>query len=371
MVKKFAQNEIFPSSLSRDSNEFFDRNIFKKLGELGILGITIPSDYGGCDMDTLSSVIVHEELGATDPSIALSYLAHSVLCVNNISANCNTEQKKRFLPSLCSGEHIGSMALSESDAGSDVLSMKTVAEKVPNGYIINGNKMWITNGVIDNDKLPSDVVYLYCKIKNDTKIATFLVDKDVMVGQKIKHKLGMRGSPTSELIFDNCFVPDNNVVSLKSSIKNMMRNLQIERITLGAISLGIARYSLNKMISYSNERKTFGKYIHNYGQIQQHIADSYSEFMACKSYMYNIAYNFNVDDYNARIDTDGIKLITSKVAKTIADRAIQVLGGNGYIGEYHVERFWRDAKLLEIGGGTNEILQKNMVKDFIKCQTIL
>jgi isovaleryl-CoA dehydrogenase len=234
--------------------------------------------------------------------------------------------------------------------------------------------MWITNGIIDDNNTPCDIVYLYAKMKNKNVISTFLIEKNApgfYSGQKIKNKLGMRGSPTAEIIFDNCIISKENIVSEHSSVKNMMRNLQVERLALAAISIGIAKHSLDIMIKYANERKAFGKIINNFGQIQQYIADSYSEYMACKTYLYNIAYKINISNYNLRIECDSIKLIAAKMAKNVSDKAIQILGGNGYIGEFNIERFWRDAKLIEIGGGTNEILQKNITKDLSKFNKVL
>jgi isovaleryl-CoA dehydrogenase len=187
-----------------------------------------------------------------------------------------------------------------------------------------------------------------------------------MLGKKISNKLGMRSSSTAELVFDDCILSEDNIVSRGSSIRNMMRNLQIERLALAAIGLGIAKFSLNTMIKYSRHRKTFSNFLHNYGQIQRFIANSYSEYMACKSYLYTTAQEMKKDDFNFRIDSDSIKLVCAKLSKKVSDYAIQTLGGYGYIAEYHVERFWRDAKLLEIGGGTNEILQKNITRDLIK-----
>jgi len=366
IVKKFSKDILFPDAIERDKNETFNKEIFKKIGKLGILGITVPEVYGGIGMDCVSTIIAHEEMAYFDPSIALSYLAHSILCVNNIIFNCNEEQKKKYLPKLCSGEHIGAMAISETEAGSDVFSMKTYIKEEETKFNINGTKMWITNGIIDQ-KNTCDILYLYAK--NENKVSTFIIEGGTpgfSVGQKIKNKLGMRGSPTAEIILDNCKIPKINQVSHKSSIKDMMRNLQIERLTLAAISIGIAKHVLDIMIRYSDERRTFNKEINKFGQIQRYISNSYANYMACKTYLYNIAYKINLNDYNLRIDCDSIKLIAAKMAKNVSDLAIQTLGGNGYIGEYHVERFWRDAKLIEIGGGTNEILEKNICKDLIK-----
>jgi len=200
-------------------------------------------------------------------------------------------------------------------------------------------------------------------------ISSFVIENTCpgfYVGQKISNKLGMRASSTAELVFDDCVLSEDNIVSEGSSIRNMMRNLQIERLALAAIGLGIAKFSLNTMIKYSRHRKTFSNFLHNYGQIQRFIANSYSEYMACKSYLYATAKEMKKDDFNFRVDSDSIKLVCAKLSKKVSDYAIQTLGGYGYIAEYHVERFWRDAKLLEIGGGTNEILQKNITRDLVK-----
>jgi len=374
VVRKFTVEEILPNATKNNRDEVFDKNIFEKMGKLGLLGITVDEKYGGSGMDAVSAVIAHEEIAAHDPAIALSYLAHSILCVNNIAVNANEKQKKKILPDLCNGKNIGAMGLSETIAGTDIFSMKTNAKKKGNSYIINGSKMWITNGVIDNNKRTCDILYLYARSGEKKLISTFFIEKNTpgfYVGQHIKNKLGMRSSPTSELIFNECHIPIDNIIGKEGdSIKNMMRNLQLERITLAAISLGIAKNCIYIMHKYAKERIAFGKSIINFGQIQQYIADSYSEYMACKTYVYNIANNINMNTYDARIDSDSVKLISSKMGKKVADNAIQVLGGNGYIDEYIVERLWRDSKLLEIGGGTNEALQKNIVKDLAKFENL-
>lgn len=372
VVRKFTLEEILPNAKKNNRNEVFDKKIFEKMGELGLLGITVDEKYGGSGMDAISTVIAHEEMAAHDPAIALSYLAHTILCVNNIAVNATDKQKRKILPDLCSGKKIGAMALSETIAGTDIFSMKTKAVKKGDSYIINGSKMWITNGTIDDKKTTCDILYLYARTGDENLISTFFIEKDTpgfYVGQHIKNKLGMRASPTAELIFDECHIPIDNLIGKEGdSIRNMMRNLQLERITLAAISLGIARNCICIMHQYAKNRIAFGKSIINFGQIQQYIAESYSEYMACKTYVYNIAHNINMNTYNARIDSDSVKLISSKMGKKVADNAIQVLGGNGYIDEYVVERLWRDAKLLEIGGGTNEALQKNIVKDLAKFE---
>lgn len=243
-------------------------------------------------------------------------------------------------------------------------------------YILNGSKMWITNGTVDG-VTTGDVFLVYAKTKNGrgmTDVTSFLVDKTMKgfnLGQQIKDKCGMRASGTAELIFDNVKVPIENIVGeVGGAGLCMMRNLQIERLTLAAMSLGIARKSIEVMNKYAQERKTFGKPIADYGQIQKHIADSYCEYMAGRSYVYSIASKLGLDDVGAGLDADGVKLYCGPMGKRVADRAIQVLGGNGYVGEYHVERLWRDSKLLEIGGGTNEAHHKNMVRDLKKMGNI-
>jgi isovaleryl-CoA dehydrogenase len=368
LVKTFARKNLFPYCEKNDQDEHFFSRVFLKMQKEGLLSVLVPTSYNGLGMTILESMIVHEEMAYFDPSTTLSYLAHCILCTNNILINGNDYQKKTFIPKLCDGEHIGAMALSEANAGSDIMAMKTNIECEKNKYILNGNKMWITNGVIDNKNTPCHILYLYSKF-NRNIISSVILENNIKgfsVGQKIKNKLGMRSSPTAELIFDQCVVPSKNIVSKGSSIRGMMRNLQIERLALAAIGVGITKFSLNTMINYSRHRKTFNNFIYNYGQIQNYIANSYADYMACKTYLYSIAKRMKIEEYDFRIESDSIKLISGKLAKNVSDYAIQVLGGNGYTGEYHVERFWRDAKLLEIGGGTNEILQKNITRDLIK-----
>ncbi len=363
-LKNFVAKEIEPGARLRDKQEFFDLKLFRKLADLGLLGITAPGTYGGSDMDTLSAVIAHEELSYSDPGLTLAYLAHAMLCVNNLAVNGNEAQKKYYLPKLCTGESIGCMAMSEPGVGTDVLGMQTTAARHGDHYLINGRKMWITNGVLDDSGKPADVVYLYAK--TGSKISTFIVTPECSgysVGQKIKDKTGMRASNTAELVFDNCRVPiENRVGEEGDSVKHMMRNLELERLTLAAMGLGIGKRSLDIMVGYATERKAFGKPLLEFGQIQQHLADSYAEYQAAKAYVYQTA-----TKPSSRLDSDGVKLICARMAKKTADSAMQVLGGNGYVAEYVAERLWRDAKLLEIGGGTLEAHQKNIAGDLEKC----
>jgi isovaleryl-CoA dehydrogenase len=267
------------------------------------------------------------------------------------------------------------MAMSEPGYGTDVLGMQTVAEQDENGnWVINGRKMWITNGSVDENSTPADICWLYARTGTDSKgraqVTTFLVEKGMpgfSVGQKIYDKTGMRASNTAELVFDNCIVPPENVVGNPGeSMIHMMRNLEIERIGLAAMSLGIARRSLSAMNRYASEREAFGSEIRDFGQIQRHIGESWAEYRAMRSYVYDTARNTDLSKSGNRLDTDGVKLYATTAAKNIADRAIQVMGGYGYVGEYVVERLWRDSKLLEIGGGTLESHQKNITRDLAK-----
>jgi isovaleryl-CoA dehydrogenase len=376
MVRSFAEREVAPQAEEYDRNEAFNLELFRKLGELGLLGITAPAKFGGSGMDAVAAVIAHEELSAADPGFTLAYLAHAMLFVNNLAVNGSDEQRAKFLPPTCSGEMVAGMCMSEPGAGTDVLGMSTVAVKDGDEYILNGQKMWITNGAIAEGEL-GDIFLVYAKQEDrqSRDVSLFLVEKGspgFSLGQKIHDKLGMRASTTAELVFDDCRIPAENLVGTPGgALKSMMRNLAIERLTLAAMSLGIARRSVEIMNNYAGEREAFGEPINRFGQIQRHIAESYAEFMAGRSYVYNVAGEHSLDTFGNRVDSDGVKLYCSTMAKNVADRAIQVLGGYGYVGEYTVERLWRDAKLLEIGGGTNEAHQKNMTRDLSRLDKIL
>ncbi len=369
MVRDFAEREVDPQAAEYDRTEAFNLDLFRKAGGLGLLGITVDERFEGSGMDATAAVIAHEELSAADPGFTLAYLAHAMLCVNNLNQNGNDEQRARLLPDLCSGRTVGGMCMSEPNAGTDVLGMKTAATRIDGGWSITGAKMWITNGAISDTEL-GDVFLVYART-GDTRqsVTLFIVEKGMegfSLGQKIKDKLGMRASTTAELVFDDCKVPDRNVIGdVGGAMRSMMRNLEIERLTLAAMSLGIARRSIEIMNNYASERMSFGKPLTVFGQIQRHIAESYAEWMAGRCYVYNTANQLSLDSYGNRIDSDGVKLYCAAMAKNVADRAIQVLGGYGYVGEYNVERLWRDAKLLEIGGGTNEAHQKNMTRDLV------
>lgn len=374
MVNAFVETEVEPQAHEYDKKEKFNLGLFKKLSDLGLLGITVPETYGGSGMDATAVVIAHEELSASDPGFCLAYLAHTLLAVNNLAVNGSEEQKKKYLPGLSNGSLIGSMAMSEPDYGTDVMGMKSTAVKQGDHYVLNGRKMWITNGAIDDNKTACDLVWVYAKTgeKNGRAlISTFIVEKGdagFYVGQKISDKLGMRASNTAELVFENCKIPANRLVGSEGdSMHHMMRNLEIERLGLAAMSLGIARRSIQIMNRYATERSAFGKPLNFYGQIQKYIADSYAEYKASQAYVYETARKLDLTKEGNRLDSDGVKLVATTMAKNVADRAIQVLGGYGYVGEYVVERLWRDSKLLEIGGGTLEAHQKNITRDLSKA----
>jgi isovaleryl-CoA dehydrogenase len=359
----FAKEEIDKQAIYHDKEEKFNKDIFNELSNLGIHGITIPEKYGGSGLGLYESCIVHQRLSYSDPGLCLAYLANSILYGNNLATNGNELQKEEILPNLCNGKIIGGMGMSETSGGTDILNMKTNISIKKNEKRMNGSKMWITNGPIANKFL------VYTQNENN-KLTLVNIDENMKGfsrGEKIQGKLGMRASSTSELYFDDILISEDMIIGENgNAIKCMMKNLEIERVCLAAMSLGIAERCLDIMVEYSKERSAFGKKINAFGQIQKLIADSYCYYNAGLEYVYNTAYFIdNNNDTNTRIKSDGVKLYCGNMAKQIADNAIQVLGGNGYISEYNVERLWRDSRLIEIGGGTNESHQKNIVKDLI------
>ena len=375
MVREWTQEHVEPQALEYDREEKFNHELLRSMGELGLLGISAPEEYGGAGLDAVACTIVHEELSASDPGFALAYLAHSMLFVNNLAYNGTEEQKQRILPKVCSGEWIGAMAMSEPDAGTDVLGLSTSAVQREDGvWVLNGRKMWITNGCIDEEGTPADVVWVYAKTGEDERgrvqMSTFLVEAGMQgysVGQKIYDKTGMRASNTAELVFDDCLVPAENLVGgVGESLSHMMGNLELERLTLAGMALGIGRRALDEMNRYATDRTAFGSPIRDFGQIQRYIGESWAKYRAMRAYIYDTANNLTIGTAGQRLDSDGVKLFATTAAKEIADAAMQVMGGYGYVGEYHVERLWRDAKLLEIGGGTLESHQKNITRDLFK-----
>ncbi len=367
-LREFVEREVEPQALEHDRTETFNVGLFRRCGEMGLLGITVGADDGGAGMDPTAVVLVHEELSSSDAGFCLAYLAHALLFVNNFYRNSSEEQRKRILDKVVSGAWIGGMCMTEPEIGTDVLGMKTRAVKKGDVYHLNGRKMWITNGALD-DKTLGDVFLVYAKTGEPgaDRISSFIVEKGFpgfSLGQKIKDKTGMRASSTAELVFDNAVVPVANRLGAEGdSMMHMMRNLEIERVGLAAMSLGMARRCLRVMVRYANERKAFGKPIRDFGQIQHYIARSYADWKAARTYVYDVARRMSLERPGNRVDSDGVKLVAAKMAKDVADNAMQVLGGYGYVGEYVVERMWRDAKLIEIGGGTLEAHEKNISKD--------
>ncbi len=363
----FAAKEIAPYAEKHDTDETFNHDAFKKMGELGLLGITADPQYGGSGLGATAATIVMEEFGKACGGLTLSYLAHAILCVNNLSANGSEEQKAKYLPKLCSGEWIGCMGMSEPGYGSDAVGMQCKATKEGDNYSITGNKMWITNAQY------SDLVYLYTRTGEGKKdLTTFLVEKGTpgySVSKEI-HKMGMRGSPTGELSFDKCVVPDENRIGEEGdSTVHMMKNLELERITIAGISLGIAQACVDQSIKYAGERKQFGKNLANFQMIQKMIAEMASETEMMRRFLYTVCYEYdhgNKDNTLASM----VKLELPKRTTKIALDAIQVHGGYGYSREFPVERLMRDNKLNEIGAGTNEvmimIIAKNLLRDALR-----
>ena len=360
MVRSFAQSEVEPQAEEHDATGTLNLDLMRQCGELGLHGVTIPAESGGAGLDTTAAVIIHHELSKSDPGFCLAYLAHSMLFVNNFFHNSNEDQRRRYLDKVLTGEWIGAMGMTEPCAGTDVLGMQTTARKDGDSYVINGNKIFITNG---ND---ASIYVIYAKI--DGRVTAFVVERDApgfSVGPKIS-KMGMRASTMCELIMEDCRIPSGALLGTEGGgVTNMMRNLEIERLTLAAMSLGIADRCIDEMVRYSTERSAFGRHLFDFGQIQRYIADSYAQTEAMRSLIYSVAQSVSHECRN-RLGSDAAKLFAAPAAKAVADNAVQVLGGYGYCTEFKVERLLRDAKLLEIGGGTIESHQKNITRDLIR-----
>jgi len=359
-VRQFVQNRVEPQAMEHDEAQTFNTALLRELGELGLIGVTIPEADGGAGMDATASCIVHDELAYSDPGFTLGYLAHALLFVNNFYWAGNAAQRKKYLPKVLSGETVGAMGMTEPAVGTDVLGMQTIARRTSDGYVINGRKTFITNGP------EADVFLVYAKLED--RITTFIVERayaGFSTSPKIP-KLGMRASTMSELIFEDVHVPADNLVGTEGGgITNMMRNLEIERLGLSAMSLGMARRCLDVMVKYSMERRSFGKPLAEHGQIQRYIGESYAKVEAMRALTYNVAATTGPTQRN-RLGTDAAKLFCATAAKEVADAAVQVLGGYGYCTEYRVEQFLRDTKLIEIGGGTLEAHQKNITRDLTR-----
>ena len=362
VVQQFAANEIAPRASEIDSSDEFPMDLWQKMGDLGLHGITVPEAYGGSDMGYVAHMVAMEEISRASASVALSYGAHSNLCINQIKRNGNEAQKQKYLPKLISGEFIGALAMSETGAGSDVVSMKLKAEEKDGHYVLNGSKMWITNGP------DADVMVVYAKTNPDLGakgMTAFIVEKGMKgfgTAQKLD-KLGMRGSHTGEMIFDNVEVPSDNILGgVGNGVKVLMSGLDYERAVLAAGPIGIMQAVMDNVVPYIHDRKQFGQAIGEFQLIQGKVADMYTILQAGRSFLYTVGKNLDMLDQRGaghsrevRKDCASVILWCAEKATWMAGEGIQIFGGNGYTNEYPLGRFWRDAKLYEIGAGTSEI----------------
>ena len=362
---RFADEQIAPLAAKADAQDWFPREeLWTQMGALGLHGITVEEEYGGLGLGYLEHVIAVEEVSRASAAIGLSYGAHSNLCVNQIRRWGNADQKAKYLPKLISGEHVGSLAMSEAGAGSDVESMKLKADKVQGGYVLNGTKFWITNATC------ADTLVVYAKTSPEAGsrgITAFLIEKDMPgfnIGQKID-KVGMRGSPTAELVFTDCEVSEDQVMGPENGgVGVLMSGLDYERVVLAGLQLGIMQACLDTVIPYVRERKQFGKPIGSFQLMQAKVADMYVMLQSARSYVYNVAKACDAGQ-TTRFDAAGAILLASENAVKVAGEAIQALGGAGYTKDWPVERYWRDAKLLDIGAGTNEIRRMLIGRELI------
>ena len=363
-VRRFAADRIAPIAAAVDAEDRFARELWPEMGALGLHGITVEEADGGLGLGYLEHVVACEEVSRASAAIGLSYGAHSNLCVNQIRRWGSAEQKAKYLPKLISGEHVGSLAMSEAGAGSDVVSMKLRATKVDGGWKLNGTKFWITNAAY------ADTLVVYAKTDAEAGskgITAFLIEKGFKgfsIGQKID-KLGMRGSPTAELVFDDCFVADEQVVGpLNAGVKVLMSGLDYERVVLSGIQLGIMQACIDTVLPYVRERKQFGRAIGEFQLMQAKVADMYVALNSARAYVYAVAKACDAGR-TTRFDAAGCILLASESAVKVAGEAIQALGGAGYTKDWPVERYWRDAKLLDIGAGTNEVRRMLIGRELI------
>ena len=364
-TQRFATDKIAPLATKIDAEDWFPRDeLWPAMGELGLHGLTVDQADGGLGLGYLEHVVAVEEVSRASASIGLSYGAHSNLCVNQIARWANPEQKAKYLPKLISGEHVGSLAMSEAGAGSDVVSMKLKAEAVQGGYVLNGTKFWITNAPY------ADTLVVYAKTAPEAAsrgITAFLIEKGTegfSIGQKID-KVGMRGSPTAELVFNDCFVSEDQMMGpLHGGVGVLMSGLDYERVVLAGLQLGVMQACLDVVLPYVRERKQFGKPIGSFQLMQAKVADMYVALNSARSYVYNVARACDAGQ-TTRFDAAGAILLASESAVKVSGEAIQALGGAGYTKDWPVERYWRDAKLLDIGAGTNEIRRMLIGRELI------
>ena len=363
-TERFARDKIAPIAGEIDEKDEFPIGLWPQMGELGLHGITVEEEYGGLGLGYLEHVVAQEEVARASASIGLSYGAHSNLCVNQIRRWGNDEQKRKYLPKLISGEHVGALAMSEAGAGSDVVGMKLRADKVQGGWVLNGTKFWITNAHY------ADTLVVYAKTapgEGSRGITAFIIDKDMAgftPGQKID-KVGMRGSPTGELVFTDCEVPDENVMGPENGgVAVLMSGLDYERTVLAGIQLGIMQACLDTVLPYVRDRKQFGKPIGAFQLIQAKVADMYVALNSARAYVYQVARACDAGK-TTRFDAAGAILYASESAFRVAGEAVQALGGAGYTRDWPVERYMRDAKLLDIGAGTNEIRRMLIGRELI------
>ena len=361
-TRRFASERIAPLAAKIDAEDWFPVELWPQMGELGLHGITVEEEYGGLGLGYLEHVIACEEVSRASASVGLSYGAHSNLCINQLRRWANPEQKAKYLPKLISGEHVGSLAMSEAGAGSDVVGMKLRADEVQGGYVLNGTKFWITNAAY------ADTLVVYARTGEGSRgITTFIIEKDMpgfSIGQKID-KMGMRGSPTAELVFNDCEVPEENIMGpLNGGVGVLMSGLDYERTVLAGIQLGIMQACLDVVIPYVRERKQFGQAIGTFQLMQAKIADMYVALNSARAYVYAVAKACDAGN-TTRFDAAGAILLASENAVKVSLEAIQALGGAGYTKDWPVERFARDAKLLDIGAGTNEIRRMLIGRELI------
>jgi isovaleryl-CoA dehydrogenase len=361
-TQRFAADKIAPIAAEIDETDEFPRHLWPQMGELGLHGITVEEEWGGLGLGYLEHVVAQEEVARASASVGLSYGAHSNLCVNQMRRWGNAEQKRKYLPKLISGEHVGALAMSEAGAGSDVVGMKLKAERSGNGYRLNGTKFWITNGS------EAETLIVYARTGEGSRgITAFVIEKQMdgfSVGQKVD-KLGIRGSPTAELVFDDCFVPPENILGEENQgVEVLMSGLDYERTILAGMQVGIMQACLDVVIPYVRDRKQFGKPIGTFQLMQAKVADMYVALNSARAYVYQVAKACDAGR-TTRYDAAGAILLASENAVKVANEAVQALGGAGYTKDWPVERYYRDAKLLDIGAGTNEIRRMLIGRELI------